>query len=407
MRVLMVTQTYPRYPGDGTAPFVDAIARSVARRGHAVDVVLPWHPTFVPASDGIRFFPYRYSGAGSWAAWGFGQSLRSDGKVGLATALALPSIVRSLRRRVALLLRDGEYDVVHAHWALPNGWLVAAPARHAGVPLVISLHGSDISLAERRAFFTRAARRAFAAADGMSAGSDHLRRRAEALGAQPNRVETIRWGVDTVRFAPHEPDGKLREHLLGSGSRDDVLVAAVGRLVECKGLEYLIEAAARVPGIRVVIVGDGELRADLERSARILDAPVTFAGALPHDQVADVLAAADAAAVPFVVDRSGRVDGFGMTVLEALASARPLIATTVGAVPELMRDGVNGLLVPEKDVAALATALERLRDDPLERQRLGEEGRRTALESHTWDDVGRALEKLYERALRRHGRPAD
>jgi glycosyltransferase involved in cell wall biosynthesis len=220
-------------------------------------------------------------------------------------------------------------------------------------------------------------------------------------------VETIRWGVDTVRFAPHEPDGKLREHLLGSGSRDDVLVAAVGRLVECKGLEYLIEAAARVPGIRVVIVGDGELRADLERSARILDAPVTFAGALPHDQVADVLAAADAAAVPFVVDRSGRVDGFGMTVLEALASARPLIATTVGAVPELMRDGVNGLLVPEKDVAALATALERLRDDPLERQRLGEEGRRTALESHTWDDVGRALEKLYERALRRHGRPAD
>jgi hypothetical protein len=121
MRVLMVTQTYPRHPGDGTAPFVDEIARSVARRGHTVDVVLPWHPAFVPPSDGIRFLPYSYAGAGSWAAWGFGQSLRSDGKVGLATALALPSVVISLRRRVARLLRNGGYDVVHAHWALPNG----------------------------------------------------------------------------------------------------------------------------------------------------------------------------------------------------------------------------------------------------------------------------------------------
>jgi len=148
----------------------------------------------------------------------------------------------------------------------------------------------------------------------------------------------------------------------------------------------------------VAIVGDGELRADLEHRARSVEAPVTFAGALPQDQVADVLAAADAAVVPFVVDRAGRVEGFGMTVLEALASARPLIATRVGPVPELVRDGVNGLLIPEKDVAALAAALERLRDDPLERRRLGEQGRRSALESHTWDDVGEALETLYERA---------
>lgn len=401
MRVLMITQTYPRYPGDGTAPFVDGMARSVARRGHVVDVVLPWHPALEHPPDGIRFLPYRYSGAGSWAAWGFGDSLRSDGRVGLATALALPSIATSLRRRVVRSLRDGAYDVVHAHWALPNGWLVAAPAGHARVPLVISLHGSDVSLAERRAIFAYAARRAFAAARGITAASDHLGRRAEALGARPNSVETVRYGVDTVRFAPRQPDAALRRRLLGTGSDDDVLFAAVGRLVECKGLRYLIEAAARVPGVRVAIVGDGELRADLEHRARSLDAPVTFAGALPQDQVADVLAAADAAVVPFVVDRAGRVEGFGMTVLEALASARPLIATRVGPVPELVRDGVNGLLIPEKDVAALAAALEHLRDDPLERRRLGEQGRRSALESHTWDDVGEALEMVYERACGR------
>ena len=397
----MVTHTYPRYRGDSTAPFVDAIARSLSDRGHSIDVVLPYHPEFRYASDDrIRFFPYRYSPLGRWAPWGFGNSLRGDSRLHVGVAALLPAIALSLRTHVKNLLKEGDYDIVHAQWVIPNGWLAAPPARRGHVPLVISLHGSDISLAERHAPLKYAARRAFDSARAVSAASDHLRSRAEALGADPGKVQTIRWGIDTRMFAPRAADPALRERLLGGDKSDAVLFAAVGRLVECKGFEYLIEAASRVPGIRVAIIGDGELRPELEQRARALGAPVTFVGALTHDLVADALVAADAAVVPFVVDRAGRVDGFGMTVLEALAAGRPLLATRVGSIPELVTEGSNGLLVPEKDVHALAAAMERLRREPQERQRLGDEGRRTALASLTWEDTARAFETCYERALR-------
>jgi phosphatidylinositol alpha-1,6-mannosyltransferase len=398
----MVTHTYPRYQGDSTAPFVDAIARSLSDRGHSIDVVLPYHPEFRHSSDdGLRFFPYRYSPFEAWTPWGFGNSLRGDSRLHAGVAALLPVIALTLQARIRNLLEQGDYDVVHAQWAIPNGWLAGSPARRKRVPLVISLHGSDISLAERYAPFRYAARRAFDGARAISAPSDHLRSRAEALGVDPGKVETIRWGIDTRTFAPRPADPALRQRLLGGDKSDALLFAAVGRLVECKGFEYLIEAAARVPGIRVAIIGDGELRPELERKAHALAAPVTFVGALPHDLVADALVAADAVVVPFVVDRAGRVDGFGMTVLEALAAGRPLLATRVGSIPELVTDGSNGLLVPEKDVHALAAAMERLKREPQERQRLADEGRRTALASLTWDDTARAFEAWYERAFRR------
>src|SRR5437762_1680158 len=114
----MVTHTYPRYPGEGTAPFLDSIARSLVDRGYLVDVVLPFHPEFrYPSGDGVRFFPYRYSPRSGWAPWGFGNSLRGDARLSIGGALLMPAVALALQRRVAALLRDGAYDVVHAHWA--------------------------------------------------------------------------------------------------------------------------------------------------------------------------------------------------------------------------------------------------------------------------------------------------
>jgi glycosyltransferase involved in cell wall biosynthesis len=398
MRVLAVTQTYPKHAGDSTSPFMDLIVRALARRGHTVDVVLPYHPEFRYASDEhVQFFPCRYSPVRRWAPWGLGNALRANGTVRLGVAASLPAVAVTLRRRVAQLLDARKYDVVHAHWVIPNAWLAATPSLAHGVPLVVSVHGSDVSLAERHPLLARAARRGFDVAAAVSAPSDHLRARAEAVGADPTRTVTVRWGVDTVAFSPRTAEAVLRKRLLGAGGDDDMLFVAVGRLVECKGFEYLIDAAARVDGIRVAIVGDGDLRADLEGRAGALRAPVTFTGALPQRDVANALAAADAVVVPLVVDRSGRVDGFAMTVLEGLASGRPLIASRIAGVPELVVDGVNGLLVGEKDTAGLAAAIAHLRQSPDERGRLGANGRTTA-EALTWDASARGMEALYERA---------
>jgi glycosyltransferase involved in cell wall biosynthesis len=318
-----------------------------------------------------------------------------------AVLAVLPAVAVSLRRRLSELLNSGTYDLIHAHWAIPNGWLCAAPAERHRLPLVVSLHGSDVSLPERHRLLRRAARRAFEAAAAVSACSGDLASRAQKLGADPSRLRTIPYGVDVDAFAPGKPNAALRARLIGGkAAGGTLLIVAVGRLVEFKGFRYLIEAAARVPGIQVAIIGDGALRPELEQLTRELSAPVTFVGALPHREIGAALAVADIVVVPSIVDRAGRVDGLPNVVLETLAAGRPLIAGAVGGIPEVVTDDVNGLLVPQRDSAALVAAIDRLKGDPELRLRLAAEARKTVLETLSWERTARAFESLYEAALR-------
>jgi glycosyltransferase involved in cell wall biosynthesis len=394
----MVTQSFPKYPGDATAPFMGSIANALAARGHTINVVLPHHPEFqYPPGDGVRFFPYRYSPSDRFAPWGFGESLKGASGVSRSVAPFLPAIALSLRRRIKQRLAAEAYDVVHANWVIPNGWLAASPARARRVPLVISLHGSDVALAERNRLLGSLASRAFAAAGAVTACSEDLHRRAVALGADPATTATVHYGVDTEAFAPGEPDAAARARL--GASPEQLLVVTVGRLVEKKGFRYLIEAAARVPDAHVAIVGDGDLRADLERRVRDSGASVTFTGNRDHDGVAEALGAADVVAIPSVVDSAGNVDGLPNTLLEALSAGRAVVATRLAGIPEVVTDRSNGLLVAEKDVDALAQALSELEDRDL-RERLGAEARRRAVAELDWASTAGALEEAFARAGR-------
>jgi glycosyltransferase involved in cell wall biosynthesis len=394
----MVTSSYPKFPGDTTAPFIESIARAVAGRGHRVDVVLPWHPELRRGADEpVRFHPYRYAPREEWNLWGYAQSLHADVRVRGAAWLLAPLAALALRRAVGERLREARYDVLHAHWLVPNAALVAGIARAHATPLVISLHGSDVFLAERLAPLRPLARRALALSGAVTACSSDLRRRAVRLGAREDRARTVPYGVDAEAFAPREHDVEARARLgVPEGA---LLVLALGRLVEKKGFAHLIDAAAALGGrIHVAIAGDGDLRAELEARARSAGAPVRFTGTLDRDEIARALGAADVVAVPSVVDRGGNVDGLPNVVLEALAAGRPVVASRVAGIPDVIEDGVNGLLVPQADAASLAAALRRLADEPATRARLGCAARRDALTRLPWTTAARALEECYAQA---------
>lgn len=397
MKILMVTSSYPKYPGDVTAPFIESIALGVAARGHQVDVVLPYHPELARGEDEpVRFFPYRYAPADRFCLWGYAQSLESDLRVRREVYLLAPFVALALRNAVSQRLAQTRYDAGHVHWLLPNAALVADVVRAHRTPLVVSLHGSDVFLAERLRLARGPAGAALRASGAVTACSADLHRRALALGAAPGRTRTVPYGVDVDAFAPHGGGTAVRERL--GVPLDAFLVLGFGRLVEKKGFRYLIEAAARAGGIRVLIVGEGDLRGELEGLALAAHAPVTFAGSLDRDTVAAALAVADVVAVPSVVDSAGNVDGLPNTLLEALASGRAVVATRVAGIPDVVTDDVNGLLVPEKDGAALAAALRRLIREPETRERLAREARRTAVERLSWNATARAFEECYAQA---------
>src|SRR5687767_14818022 len=148
MRILMVTSSYPKFPGDVTAPFIESIARGVAARGHQVDVVLPAHPELRRgASEPVRFFPYDYAPRPEWSRWGYAQSMQADVGLRGAAWLLAPLAAAALRGAVGSRLGTRRYDVAHVHWVVPNAALVSDILAAHRTPIVVSLHGSDVFVA--------------------------------------------------------------------------------------------------------------------------------------------------------------------------------------------------------------------------------------------------------------------
>lgn len=400
----MITTSYPKYPGDVTAPVIEKIVFELARRGHAVDLVLPRHPELMLAGRDrglpVRFFPF-YAGSGKNYAWGYASSMRADRELrprAMAMApLAFLSGLATMRR----LVLANRYDVIHAHWVLPNGPLAALAAPSGRPPLVVSLHGSDVFVAERNRALAAVARWTFRRTSWVAACASDLGERAVRLGADPARVATLLHGVDLGEFAGGDT-GAWRERT-GAGE-GDFLVVALGRLVAKKGFSHLLRAAAslRARGVpvRVAIGGTGDLRARLEAEADELACRdrVRFLGDVPHDQIGGLFRAADVVAVPSVRDEKGNVDGLPNVLLEAMAAGRPVVATRIAGIPDVVDDGENGLLVAPGADDALADALGRLQAD----RALGVKLAVAALErarSLSWAAYGDQLLAGYERAI--------
>lgn len=409
MKIGMLTSSYPKYPGEVTAPFIEEIAAGLAARGHEVHVVLPWHPDLRrPAVDrGVRLHPYRYAPWRALNIWGYAESMAADVEVRarayLAAPLALPAGMLALLR----LTRSVRCELLHAHWAVPNGPLAALVAAWRKLPLVVSLHGSDVYLPERHAWLRPVAAWTLKRAAAITACSGDLARRAVALGAPEERVTVIPYGADTATFRPAEASERARVRAELGLAEGEALILAVGRLVRKKGFDVLIRALPRVleeaGPVRLVLAGRGDLREELAALARGLGVQehVVLLGAVERDRLPALFRSCDVLAVPSMRDEKGNVDGLPNVVLEGMASGAAIVASRVAGIPQVIADGEHGILVPEKDPAALAAAIIRLLREEETRARLGRAARRRVEEELNWPAVAQEFAQIYARVLGR------
>lgn len=405
MNILALTSSYPRYEGDPTAPFIESIVRGIAARGHTVHLVLPatrdWDR---PAQeDGVHYHLYRYSPLRTWTPWGFSESLQAGVRIKRPLYALAPAVLASALHACRKLLARECFDLAHAHWVVPNGPIGALAVRRPRLPLVVSLHGSDVSVSERSKAIGRATRWAFDHASAVTAPSEDLLLRSRALGAT-GALEAIPYGADVAALAPDPDTARAVRERLALGA-DEIVVAGIGRFVHWKGFDYLIDAFAKartsVPELRLVLVGDGDLRDDLRARAATLGVAdsVTFAGMVGREEIAAYFAATDIVAVPSV-HFDGYVDGLPNVALEAMASGTPVVATRVGGLPQLVRPGENGLLVEEKNSAQLADGLVALASNPELRARLGENARAEIRDERSWESVAERFVSVYSYVTR-------
>lgn len=399
----MVASSYPRYHGDSVGSFVEPIAHGIAARGHDVHVVVPWHPKWQrpKVEGGVQFHLFKYAPLPQLNVFGYAEGMRADVRLRASAIAAAPLAMMSGWFKALRVAQKKRATIMHAHWVIPGGVIGAAAA--PWLPLVVSLHGSDVFVAERHLLARQAARAAFARADAVTACSADLRQRAVALGADPERSSVIAYGVDSERFRPDPRQRDESRKRLGVTSEAPVVVA-VGRLVKKKGFEYLIDAVAMLkneyPSLRIYIAGDGDLDASLREQARIagVSEQVRFLGNVLHHEVPALLSAADVAVAPSIHDDAGNVDGLPNAVMEIMASGTPLVATRAGGIGNIATDQETARLVSERDAAALAGAIRELLQRPSARAELGARARDLVRREHSWERVARDFESVYERA---------
>jgi colanic acid/amylovoran biosynthesis glycosyltransferase len=293
-------------------------------------------------------------------------------------------------------------SVIHAHFAIDG--LYALPiAKDVGVPLVTTLHGFDITT--KRSEFLRSGKPALMRyallqerikrqGSVFICVSEFIRQKALEAGFPEHKLLKHFIGIDTKSFQPAHarPVGPVLLH--------------VARLVEKKGTSYLIRAFAevvkRMPDANLRIVGGGPLLRELTALAKELsiERSVSFLGVQPHSEVRSQLEQASALVLPSVTAANGDAEGLGMVLLEAAASGLPAIGTHHGGIPEAIRDGVTGILVPERNVPELADAmLTLLRNDAM-RERMGRQARQMVEEEFDIAKQSRSLQEVYRSASR-------
>ncbi len=302
----------------------------------------------------------------------------------------------ALYRLATLKSAEGPFDVLHAHFG-PVGNSFRFARDLWGAPLVVTFHGYDFCVVPREEG-PKVYEHLFRVADAITVNCDYTAQRVIALGCVPDRVHKLHVGVDVGQFPYQDrtrPPGQ------------PVRLLTVGRLVEKKGIEYALQAVARLvpthPDLRYDIIGDGPLQPVLTKLAGQLGLGrvAVFHGARDSQFVQQRVAEAHLFLLPSVTAANGDQEGTPVSLMEAQAAGLPVLSTVHSGIPEVVLDGATGFLVPERDVAGLAERLRYLIEHPEACRALGRRGRQHIEEQFDLRKLNRDLVALYGQTIER------
>ena len=427
-KVLVIGSVYPRFHEDAEVPWLRTSIAHLKKAGLDIQVLAPAYKGLKSHEiDGIKVNRFRYAPA-NWEMLTHeeGAPSKMASKPWLQL-LAIPYIISGFFKCIKIC-RKWRPDIIHAHWPFPHAYIALGAAKLFRIPLVLNFHGAELLLIRKKKWVKPLLKFAIGQAQAVFANSSFTASKIKALRnvdvewspygttleTKDERRETREGGslplasatasatpssgrtalsdsslsahghqggeVSPQRPSPHPVQGKFK-------------ILFVGRHIERKGIRYLIEAAKYLPRdqfeIRIVGVGDltEELKKLASESATPNSAEIIFTGKLSPEALANEYRTANVFTLPAIVDSKGDTEGLGVVLIEAMELGLPIVASNVGGIPDVVVDGVSGILVPEKDPQALASAYKRLAAEPELVKQLLAGSRKRIAECFTWDGI--------------------
>ncbi len=385
MKVLFVATAYPRFKGDIITPWLVELIMRLRREDIDVSVFTPAYKGLrTHVLDGVKIHRFRYC---MKRFERFTHEETAVDRVRRGVGNVLLSLLYLLFGALAMarLSRRDRFDIVHVHWPFPHVVFGILAKKLGRARLFSSFYGVEIRwLKKKFPWIVKPFSLLINKSDVVTAISTHTAD--ELRGIVKKRIDIIPFSA-----AMAERHGRTTE---------EKKIIFVGRLVERKGVKYLIEAFGRVAKSiphKLVIIGDGPERGQLEAAATGLHVTgrIVFPGKITDEELKQHYKTCSFLVLPAVYDEKGDTEGLGVVLLEAMSYGKPVVASRAGGITDIVVDGENGLLVPPADSSALALAIEKLVRSSELRKRLGRTARKTVDEKFNWDTIVGKLITLY------------
>jgi glycosyltransferase involved in cell wall biosynthesis len=394
-RILYISSTYSRDEKDNQNPWMIDTIRHLKAKGYDIEVLAPsFRGLKSHVVNGVVVHRFRYFFA-PWERLTHDQGAPNKIRGSLFFKLLLFPYVFFGMIAAMRVGRRGGYDFIHFHWPFPHGLMGwAARLASAGRPgLVMHFHGACLLLAAKFKPIAPILRFCLRHADGIVSNSTFTAGLVTSLMPLPVGQSVIGFGSPLSGEPMPPAHNKVK------------VILTVGRVVERKGIVYLIRALPKILAAvdaRLVIVGKGDpnVEKDLRAIAQEhgLGDRVVFAGKVPEEELISWYRSCDVFCLPAIVDSQGETEGLGVVLLEALNYARPVAASNVGGIPDIIKDGRTGLLCPQRDPEALAAVILKLLSDPALGEKLGNQGHAFVRKEFSWENIVSLWEDFYARA---------
>ena len=392
LRVCLIGSTYPRSHDDNAVPWLRETVKRLRNRGHEVTILAPSYkglPTH--EIDGTEVVRFRYAPK-KWEILTHEEGAPHRIRKKAFQLLTVPYLI-SGTISLLLLCRKKKFDLLNIHWPFPHNLMGVVAKVFFQIPIVSTFHGAELAMAKQKKWVARILRKTLNYSEEITCNSSHTYNQIQALCGRKSHII---------------PYGSTVEAKDNSGEENQVpIILFTGRHIQRKGVEYLIKAMPHIldqTPARLVVAGDGEYRKTWEQLSKSLNLEqyVQFTGFVSNRELEELYRKCDAYVLPAIHDDQGDTEGLGVVLVEALMHKKPVVASQVGGIVDIIKHEETGLLVQEKDEQGLAQSIVRLLNEKDFAKELGKKGFEYARWQFDWDRIVSRLEGIYKQSVSRY-----